>query len=89
MGARAGACHPLVPSGAHSGGILIGLADGSVRFLSVGAATARLGPAPLAGALAAYDQPAVGSTGPAQVTNRGYVWSALLSPDGGETFTLD
>lgn len=35
-------CDPAFPSGAHTGGGLIGLADGSVRFLTA-AGTARLG----------------------------------------------
>ncbi len=72
-------CNPAAPSGPHPGGILIALADGGVRFLSAAGATARLGgPSP-------YDQPAAG----AQVPLRGYVWSALLTPAGGEAFTLD
>jgi type II secretory pathway pseudopilin PulG len=78
-------CDPTAPSGPHSGGILVGLADGSVRFISASAATARLGPAPLPGALAGYDLPVAGSS----VPQRGYVWSALLTPAGGETFALD
>ena len=78
-------CAPQAPSGPHAGGLLIGLADGGVHFLTSSAATARLGPAPLSGALAAYDQPAAGATCP----QRGTVWSALLSPDGGEVFAAD
>jgi hypothetical protein len=78
-------CVPGAPSGAHASGILIGLADASVRFLTAAGATARLGPAPLAGPFAAYDQPVAG----ALVGQRGYVWSALLTPDGGEVFTVD
>jgi prepilin-type N-terminal cleavage/methylation domain-containing protein len=73
-------CNPSVPSGPHSGGILIGLADGSVRFLTAAGATARLTTGP-----AAYDQPAAGANAPL----RGYLWSALLTPDGGEAITLD
>jgi hypothetical protein len=78
-------CDPNAPSGPHSGGILTALADGSVRFLSAGAATARLGPAPLTGPQAAYDRPAAGAV----VALRGYVWSALLTPDGGEVAPVD
>ena len=78
-------CNPMAPSGPHASGILVGLADGGVRFVTASAATARLGPVPLSGALAAYDQPAAG----ALVPQRGYVWSALLTPDGGEVFSLD
>jgi hypothetical protein len=78
-------CNPAAPSGPHAGGILVCLADASVRFLAAGAATARLGPPPLPGPCAPYDQPVAG----AAVGQRGYVWSALLTPDGGETFTLD
>jgi prepilin-type N-terminal cleavage/methylation domain-containing protein len=81
-------CDTSAPSGPHPGGILICLADGSTRFLSAAGATARLGPAPLPGALAVYDQPFLGPTGPA-VPLRGYVWSALLSPMGGEKFTME
>jgi prepilin-type N-terminal cleavage/methylation domain-containing protein len=77
-------CNPAAPSGAHSGGILIGLADGSVRFLTAAGATARLGPAPLPGAFAVFDLP-VGSA----VDQRGYLWSALLTPAGGEAFVWD
>jgi prepilin-type N-terminal cleavage/methylation domain-containing protein len=77
-------CNSLAPSGPHSGGILIVLADASVRFLTAAGATARLGPTPLPGPFAAYDVP-VGST----VDQRGYLWSALLTPDGGEAFTWE
>jgi hypothetical protein len=85
LGVTADNCNPQVPSGAHFGGIMIALADGSVRFLTVSAALTRLGPAPLTGSLAGYDQPAAG----AFVPQRGYVWSALLTPNGGEVFSLD
>jgi prepilin-type N-terminal cleavage/methylation domain-containing protein len=72
-------CNPAAPSGPHAGGILIGLADGSVRFLTGAGATARLqNPGP-------YDQPVTG----AAVLLRGYVWSALVTPAGGEVFNLD
>jgi prepilin-type N-terminal cleavage/methylation domain-containing protein len=81
-------CDTGAPSGPHPGGILIGLADGSTRFLSAAGATARLGPVPLPGGLGVYDQPFAGATGPA-VPLRGYVWSALLSPAGGEKFTIE
>jgi prepilin-type N-terminal cleavage/methylation domain-containing protein len=80
LGVGPAQCNPLVPSGAHAGGILVGLGDGSVRFIAASAATARLGTAP-----AAYDQPAVGAV----VARRGYVWSALVTPGGGEAFALD
>ena len=73
-------CNPLAPSGPHAGGILIGLADGSVRFLTAAGATARLGAGP-----AAYDTPVAGSL----VPSRKYLWSALVTPDGGEVFTFD
>ena len=76
---------PDMPSSGHTGGILVGLADGSVRFLTASAATTRLGPAPLPGSLGAYDQPAVGAI----VPQRGYIWSAMLTPDGGEVFVVD
>jgi len=85
FGGRPADCQPQAPSGPHAGGLLVGLADGGVRFLSVAAATTRLGPAPLPGALAAYDQAAVGSVTPL----RGHLWSALLTPDGGEVFSAD
>lgn len=85
LGVSPGTCNPAAPSGPHSGGILIGLGDGSVRFLTAGGATARLGPAPLTGFLAAYDQPVAGAV----VEQRGYVWSALLTPNGGEVFAAD
>jgi prepilin-type N-terminal cleavage/methylation domain-containing protein len=84
LGVDTAQCNPLVPSGAHAEGILIGLGDGSVRFLTASAATARLG-TPLGGALAAYDQPAAGAI----VAQRGYAWSALVTPGGGEVFALD
>jgi prepilin-type N-terminal cleavage/methylation domain-containing protein len=85
LGVAPARCDPSAPSGPHAGGILIGLADGSVRFLGAAGATARLGPPPLAGACAAYDRPASG----ASVDLRGYVWSALLTPDGGEPFSFE
>jgi prepilin-type N-terminal cleavage/methylation domain-containing protein len=78
-------CNPAAPSGPHRSGILICLADGSARLLSTSAATTRLGPAPLSGALAAYDQPVVGCVVPL----RGYLWSALLTPDGREVAPLE
>jgi hypothetical protein len=78
-------CTPQAPSGPHSGGILIGLADGSVRFLSAAGATARLGSAPLTGPYGAYDEPVAGAVN----AQRGYVWTALLTPDAGEVFTVD
>jgi prepilin-type N-terminal cleavage/methylation domain-containing protein len=79
LGVAPNLCNPAAPSGPHAGGILIGLADGSVRFLTGAGATARLlNPGP-------YDQSAAGAT----VSLRGYVWSALLTPAGGEVFTLD
>ncbi len=78
-------CVPQAPSGPHTGGLLIGLADGGVRFVTVAAATNRLGPAPLAGNFAAYDQPAAGAI----CAQRGTAWSALLTPDGGEVFSID
>ncbi len=80
LGSRPDDCRPSAPSGPHAGGILVGLADGGVRFLSAGAATARLANPP-----AAYDGPATGSL----VSARGYVWSGLLTPSGGEIVTLD
>jgi prepilin-type N-terminal cleavage/methylation domain-containing protein len=73
-------CNPAAPSGPHAGGILICLADGSVRFVTAAAASARLTPP-----VGAYDQPVA----TAVVPLRSYVWSALLTPDGGESFTLD
>lgn len=80
LGVAPDRCDPSAPSGPHAGGILIGLADGSVRFLSTSAATARLGQAPLGAPIAAYDQQAARAV----VAERGYVWSALLTPAGGE-----
>jgi prepilin-type N-terminal cleavage/methylation domain-containing protein len=85
FGVTANKCNPQVPSGAHEGGVLIALADGSVRFLTVATALTRLGTPPLPGPLAAYDQAALG----AFVSQRGYIWSALLTPNGGEVFSLD
>jgi prepilin-type N-terminal cleavage/methylation domain-containing protein len=85
LGTNSSNCNPGAPSSGHTGSILIGLADGSVRLLSGSAATTRLGPAPLPGPLAAYDQPAAGAIVPL----RGYIWSALLTPDGGEVFAID
>ena len=79
------ACHPAAPSGPHTGLILIALADGSVHSLAGTSATARLGPAPLTGSLAAYDQPVAGAV----VAQRGYIWSALVTPSGGEVVNLD
>jgi prepilin-type N-terminal cleavage/methylation domain-containing protein len=78
-------CQPMAPSGPHSGGTLIALADASVRFLSISSATTRLGPAPLAGRLAPYDQPIAG----ALTSQRGIVWTALLTPNGGEICSSD
>ena len=85
FGATVFDCNPAAPSGPHRGGTLICLADGSVRFFSTTAATTRLGPEPLAGDLAAYDQPVVGAV----VPRRGYIWSALLTPAGGEVFPME
>ncbi|MDB5306507.1 MAG: prepilin-type cleavage/methylation protein [Gemmataceae bacterium] len=85
MGSVPGACNPAAPSGPHPGAVLVGLADGSVRVLAAAGATTRLGPAPLSGPFAGYDLPVVG----AAVPQRGYVWSALLTPAGGEIVTLD
>jgi len=75
-------CNPAAPSGPHPGGTLIAMGDASVRFLSTASATARLGHAPLTGPLAAYDQAVTG----ALIAQRGYIWSALLTPNGGEIF---
>ncbi len=85
LGVVSSKCNPGAPSSPHSGGILIALADGSVHFLSATVATTRLGADALAGPYAAYNQPAVGAI----VPQRGYIWSALLTPDGGEVFGLD
>jgi prepilin-type N-terminal cleavage/methylation domain-containing protein len=85
LGSAPSGCNPAAPSGPHSGLILIALADGSVRSLSAASATTRLGPAPLSGSLAAYDQPVVNAI----VSQRGYTWSALLTPSGGEIAVLD
>jgi prepilin-type N-terminal cleavage/methylation domain-containing protein len=85
LGVPASGCNPQAPSSATVDGILIAFGDGSVRLVSAGLATTRLGPAPLPGALSAYDGPAAG----ALVPQRGYVWSALLTPDGGEVFSLE
>jgi prepilin-type N-terminal cleavage/methylation domain-containing protein len=73
-------CVRVAPSSAQPGGILIALADGGVRRLTAAGAITRLGPAPLAGALAAYDEPVPNVIAP----QRGYLWSALMTPDGGE-----
>jgi prepilin-type N-terminal cleavage/methylation domain-containing protein len=85
FGVSADRCNPAAPSGPHAGGILILLADGSVRLFSVSSATTRLGSVPLPGALAAYDQVVAG----AAVAQRGYLWSALVTPNGGEVFSMD
>ena len=85
LGVNPDNCNSAAPSGPHTGGILIGLADGGVRFLTTTGALSRLGTAPLSGSLAAYDGPAAGAV----VTQRGYVWSALLTPDGGEVFSSE
>ncbi|MFO0937675.1 MAG: DUF1559 domain-containing protein [Gemmataceae bacterium] len=85
FGGNFATCNSAAPSGPHLGGIQVAVADGSVRFLSTSGATARLGPAPLTGAYAAYDGPASGSV----VSQRGYIWSAFLTPDGGEVLNLD
>jgi prepilin-type N-terminal cleavage/methylation domain-containing protein len=73
-------CNPAVPSGPHAGGILIGLSDGGVRFLTTAGATTRLTPP-----VGAYDV----SVATAVSQQRSYLWSALLTPAGGETSTLD
>jgi prepilin-type N-terminal cleavage/methylation domain-containing protein len=85
LGATAAQCNPAAPSGPHTGGILVLLADGSVRLFSAESAMTRLGPAPLPGALAAYDQAVTG----AAMAQRGYLWSALVTPNGGEAFSMD
>jgi prepilin-type N-terminal cleavage/methylation domain-containing protein len=83
IGVSPDACVPsTAPNGPHSGGVLIGMSDGSVRFLTVSGATARLGPAPLTGSYAAYDAAATGAV----VAQRGYLWSALITPNAGEVF---
>ncbi len=83
LGIRPDACDPTAPSGPHPGGILIALADGSVRLLSAAGATTRLGSSP-----AAYDEPPPATT-PTIAPKRGWVWSALVTPDGGEIAPLD
>ena len=80
LGGRPAGCDPEAPSGPHPGGILVGLGDGAVRFLTAGGATVRLGPPP-----AAYDTPQVRPV----AQQRGWVWSALVTPDGGEVAPLD
>jgi prepilin-type N-terminal cleavage/methylation domain-containing protein len=75
LGVAPANCNVAAPSGPHVGIILISLADGSVRSLTGAGATSRLAVSP-----AAYDQPAAG----AAVPLRGYLWSALLTPSGGE-----
>jgi prepilin-type N-terminal cleavage/methylation domain-containing protein len=79
LGVAPQSCNVAAPSGPHPGLILIGLADGSVRPLTGAGATARLG----FGSYPAYDLPVVG----AAVPLRGFVWSALLTPNGGEVIT--
>jgi prepilin-type N-terminal cleavage/methylation domain-containing protein len=81
LGVAPTSCNPAAPSGPHSGGILIALADGSVRFLSATTATSPIG----AGSVAAYAQPASGAV----VPSRNYIWTALLTPNGGETAAID
>lgn len=82
LGAAPTRCEPGAPSGPHPGRILVAFADGSVRALTAEGATARLG----AGSLpAGYDLPMPGALAP----QRGYLWSALLTPGGGETISLD
>jgi prepilin-type N-terminal cleavage/methylation domain-containing protein len=78
-------CVPVAPSGPHTGLIFVCYADGSVRPLSAAGALTRLGPAPLTGDLAAYDQPVTG----ALVPQRGYLWSAIMTPSGGESIPSD
>jgi prepilin-type N-terminal cleavage/methylation domain-containing protein len=85
LGVSPSSCNPAAPSGPHSGMILIALADGSVRSLNGSSATARLGPVPLSGSLANYDLPVAGAV----QSQRGYLWSALLTPNGGEIAMLD
>ena len=85
LGAVPANCNPAAPSGPHSAMILISLADGSVRPLAGASATSRLGSAPLSGLLSGYDQPVAG----ALVSQRGYLWSALLTPNGGEIASLE
>lgn len=80
LASAAADCNPAAPSGPHRGLILVCLADGSVRPVTASGATARLGPPPLSGPLAGYDSPVSGAV----VPQRGYLWSALLTPAGGE-----
>jgi prepilin-type N-terminal cleavage/methylation domain-containing protein/prepilin-type processing-associated H-X9-DG protein len=80
LGADPTRCEPGAPSGPHQGRILIAFADGSVRVLTAVGATA-----PLSAGPAEYDLPVPG----ALVPRRGYLWSALLTPCGGETISLD
>jgi prepilin-type N-terminal cleavage/methylation domain-containing protein len=80
LGVAPNLCNPAVPSGPHTGGILIGLADGGVRFLTAAGATTRLN-----SPVAAYDQAVTGANAPL----RSYIWSALLTPGCGEVFTID
>ena len=81
LGTAPQSCNVAAPSGPHPGLILIGLADGSVRPLTASGATARLG----TGSFPSYDMPVTG----AAVPLRGYLWSALLTPGGGELIALD
>lgn len=82
LGVDPARCAPGAPSGPHTGRILVAFADGSVRALTAEGATARLSAGPLP---AGYDLPIPG----ALVPQRGYLWSALLTPSGGETISLD
>jgi prepilin-type N-terminal cleavage/methylation domain-containing protein len=85
LGTSPRSCNVAAPSSPHAGEILTALADGSARAVSGSIAMNRLGPPPLPGAFAVYDQPAIGAANPL----RGYVWSALLTPNGGEVFALE
>ncbi len=80
LGVTPSNCNVAAPSSPHANSILIALADGSVRSLSGDGATSRIAAAP-----PAYDQPAAG----AAVPFRGYLWSALLTPSGGEVITFE
>jgi prepilin-type N-terminal cleavage/methylation domain-containing protein len=99
LGVRPAACNPAAPSSPHSGGIIVCLADGSVRIVSGGAATAQISNIANFVAYNTVSNHGVGlpASGAGQTaptvgprpTDRRTVWSAMMTPNGSEVFVLD
>jgi prepilin-type processing-associated H-X9-DG protein len=93
LGVHPQRCDPRAPSSPHSRGIIVGFADGSVRIITAGAATAGI---TKPGNADRYNGLPTGNLGwpppdipPVLNADRRTVWSALMTPNGREEFVLD